>query len=66
MTDVQPDVLTLAEAAKLLRLSTKTVGKLAAAGKIPGRRLDGANGRWRFSRRALLTHLETPDGHRSP
>jgi excisionase family DNA binding protein len=47
----QPDILTVAEAAKLLRMSEEIVRQLAREGKIPA----GKVGRsWRFSRRALL------------
>lgn len=57
-----PDILTLPEAAKLLRCSTKTVVKRAREGKIPGMQLAGPNSPWRFSRTAIL---EVLNGHRA-
>lgn len=53
-----PDVLFLDEAAKLMRMSTKTLVKLAKGGAVPGRQLSGRSSPWRFSRRALLATLE--------
>jgi excisionase family DNA binding protein len=50
-----PDVLTLEEAAELLRLGPAAARAAAGAGEIPGRRIGG---RWRFSRRRLMTWLE--------
>jgi excisionase family DNA binding protein len=47
------EVLTLEEAAALLRLCTKTVSRMAAAGQIPARRLS-PKGPWRFNRSKLL------------
>ena len=44
------DVLTLVEAAALLKCCPKTLGKEANAGKVPGKKL-GAS--WRFYRPAL-------------
>lgn len=52
--DSVAEVLTLAEAAALLRVDEKAVRDLAARGGIPGRRLGRE---WRFSRRALLAWL---------
>src|SRR5262245_46046298 len=43
-----PDVLTLEEAADLLRLGPAAARQAAEHGEIPGRRIGG---RWRFSRR---------------
>jgi len=49
------DVLDLTEAARLLRVSPRTVRTRAKAGLIPGRKV----GRdWRFNKEALLRHLE--------
>jgi excisionase family DNA binding protein len=54
-----PEVLTLAEAAGLLRASPDDVAALAAAGRLPGRQLgDG----WRFGRSAVLAWLDGFDG----
>src|SRR5436190_18653052 len=47
-------VLTLEEAAELLRLDAKKLAKLAAAGDVPGRKLGGE---WRFARSGLLDWL---------
>ena len=49
------EVLTLEEAADLLRLGEAAARAAAEAGEIPGRRIGG---RWRFSRRRLLEWLE--------
>lgn len=53
------EVLTVEEAARLLRVSPWTVRDLARRGKLPGRRVGKE---WRFWRRALLEWLrgETP------
>jgi excisionase family DNA binding protein len=45
-----PDVLTVAEAAKYLRLSKKQIDNLAAEGTIPARRVGET---WRFLKSAL-------------
>lgn len=47
----EPDILTLEEAAKLLRVSTKTLSKLAKAGDVPSMKLGRE---WRFSRSQIL------------
>ncbi len=49
------EVLTIREAAGFLKLSDQHVRRLAEAGELPGRKLGD---RWRFSRHALLRHLE--------
>ncbi|MCW2632782.1 MAG: binding domain protein excisionase family [Pseudonocardia sp.] len=49
------DVLTIRETASFLKLSDQHVRRLAEAGELPGRKLGD---RWRFSRQALLRHLE--------
>jgi excisionase family DNA binding protein len=48
------DVLTLAEAAELLRIDEQTVAKAAEGGELPGRKLGGE---WRFARSAVLRWL---------
>jgi excisionase family DNA binding protein len=48
------EVMTLAEAAELLRAKEAAVEALAAAGELPGRKL-GED--WRFSREAVLAWL---------
>jgi excisionase family DNA binding protein len=52
--DTADGVLTLEEAAALLKVSPDELRKAAAAGELPGRLL-GAE--WRFSRAALLGWL---------
>lgn len=49
------EVLTIRETASFLKLSDQHVRRLAEAGELPGRKLGD---RWRFSRQALLRHLE--------
>lgn len=52
--DTEPEILTLTEAAKLLRVCTKTLAKLASEGEVPAMKL----GRdWRFSRAAIMRRL---------
>ncbi len=47
-------VLTLDEAAELLRVEPAVVHELAAAGELPGREIGG---QWRFARAAVLAWL---------
>ncbi len=47
-------VLKLSEAAELLRISERTVVKLAIAGTIPGRKVGG---QWRFLRTDLEAYV---------
>src|SRR5712691_2213311 len=49
-----PEVLTLQEAASLLRVSPKDVEQLARQQRVPGRRIGT---QWRFSRTALVAWL---------
>lgn len=51
------EVLTTEEAAKLLRVSTKTVLGLARDGVLPGEKVGRA---WRFLRSDLLNYLRGP------
>jgi excisionase family DNA binding protein len=51
-------VLTLEEAAELLRIEPKQMRKLAANGDVPGRKVINE---WRFSRAALLNWLSAND-----
>ena len=52
---MSPDVMTVGEVAKLMRVSPKTVYCLAARGKLPARRI----GRVRcFSRDAITAYLQ--------
>ena len=50
----EPDVLTLEDAAELLRVEPEAVEALASAGELPARRVAGE---WRFARRAVLDWL---------
>ena len=52
---VMDDVLTLEEAAHILKVSTETVRRKAAAGIMPGAKVGRE---WRFSRRQLMAWLE--------
>jgi excisionase family DNA binding protein len=57
----EPDVLTVEQLADFLQIDERTVRSLAAKGDLPGRKL----GRhWRFSRRAVLEWLATPERQR--
>ncbi|HWV86266.1 MAG TPA: helix-turn-helix domain-containing protein [Capillimicrobium sp.] len=49
-----PDVLTLEEAAELLRVTPEALAARAEAGEVPGRRIGDE---WRFRREALLAWL---------
>lgn len=49
------DVLTLKEAADLLKVSIYILGREARAGRIPARRVGG---RWRFLRKKLAAWME--------
>ena len=49
-----PEVLTVADAADLLRSDEETIVAMAEAGTLPGRKLGEE---WRFSRAAILTWL---------
>ena len=44
------ELMTAAEVAVVLRMSRKTVYKLAKAGELPGRKLGG---QWRFNRKRV-------------
>jgi excisionase family DNA binding protein len=48
------EVLTAEEAATLLKVSNKTVLKLAREGDLPGQKIGRA---WRFCRSELLAHV---------
>jgi excisionase family DNA binding protein len=52
------EVLTAEQAAELLRLSTKTLKRLAQAEDVPSRRVGN---QWRFSRQALMDWLTGKD-----
>jgi len=51
----EPDVLTAAEAAELLRVDEALVQEMAEAGEIPARKLGDE---WRFARTAIVSWLE--------
>ncbi len=61
-----PDVLTLSEAAELLRLDEQTLELMAQAETIPGRavRLRDQSTQWLFSRDALIAWLERSEARR--
>lgn len=52
--EVVGDVLTADDAAQLLRVSAKTVKRMAGEGRLPAQRVGRA---WRFSRVAVLQWL---------
>jgi excisionase family DNA binding protein len=52
-----PEVLDTKDAAKALKLCTKTVGRLAESGKLRGRRTAGPGSPWRFHRSAIVEFL---------
>ncbi len=53
-----PEVMTAAQAAEFMQIEEAALLELAAAGKLPGRRLGAA---WRFSRAALVEWLSRPE-----
>ena len=53
-----PDVLTLDEAARYLRIPQETIERQAARGQIPGRRIEDT---WRFLRSAIDQWLSAQD-----
>ena len=53
--EAEPEVLTLEEAAKLLRVSNTTLYGLVKQEKLPARRIGRE---WRFSKNALLEYLK--------
>lgn len=54
VTDAGAEILTAAEASELLRVSVKTVLRLARAGELPGRKVGRE---WRFARREVMAWL---------
>jgi excisionase family DNA binding protein len=56
--ELQTDVLTLNEAAELLRCHPVTVKRLAFKGSIPARKLGSL---WRFSRQRLMEWIQAND-----
>ena len=56
-----PEVMTAEQAADFLQVDAAVVIEMAAAGKLPGRRLGGG---WRFSRAALVDWLAEPEKRR--
>ena len=57
-----PQILTLAEAARMVRVSEKTMGDMARTQRIPGQKVGRE---WRFLRRSLLDWLSGTDGSAS-
>jgi excisionase family DNA binding protein len=58
LREVPGEVMTLAEAAQLLRLDEQQVEESAKRGDVPARRIGGE---WRFSRAAVLAWLGPAD-----
>jgi excisionase family DNA binding protein len=56
-----PDVMTLAEASRFLKLPAKTVEQLATNDDLPGRKIGKE---WRFLRSAIEEWLVHRNGHR--
>jgi excisionase family DNA binding protein len=52
---VHPDVLSLEEAATMLRVEPDDIKEMAEAGDLPGRKVGS---QWRFSRTALMNWLQ--------
>ena len=61
--DADNAILTLREAARLLRMHKEVVRRKAKKGEIPGGRLIGQ--RWRFSRQALINWVAIGEEVRS-
>jgi len=57
-----PDILVLAEAAALMRVSESTLRGWAEKGLIPGERF----GVWRFRRSSLLATMDSPRVNKAP
>ena len=53
-----PEVMSAAQAGEFLQIEEAIVNELAAAGKLPGRKLGAV---WRFSRAALVLWLSAPE-----
>jgi excisionase family DNA binding protein len=53
----EPEFLTVAEAAALLRVADQTVRNELAARRLPGKKIGKE---WRLSRSALIAYLSTP------
>ena len=56
------DILTLSEAARLVRVSRKTMGELARSGQVPGQKVGRE---WRFLKSSLVAWLAgqySPEG----
>jgi len=49
------EILTIQEAAVMLKIGIRTVARLATARKLPAKKVGS---QWRFSRRALLNFVE--------
>lgn len=55
----EPDIMTIQEVAKYLRLNEKTTYRYAALGTIPGFKIGGA---WRFRRSQIVQWIEHIEG----
>ena len=54
-TAQRQDILTIREAARLLRIHAMTLYKLARMGQVPTKKIGG---QWRFSRQQLIAWVE--------
>ena len=59
----QPELLSISEAARTLRLSGQTVREMFHAGKLPGVRIGNMIKLFADSVHALLTPTQTPKGN---
>ncbi len=56
----QDIIMTLAEVAEYLKMSSSTVYRLARQGVVPGRKIGGT---WRFSRRVIDAWIKEQEAH---
>ena len=57
--DIKEEVLTAGDVASLLRVSEKTVKRMAGDGRLPAQRVGRA---WRFSNAAVMEWLASREG----
>jgi excisionase family DNA binding protein len=62
LREIMPSVLTLEEAAALLRVEDEALLAIAQQGSIPGKQIGQ---QWRFSRAAIVAWLEAEPGRRA-
>lgn len=56
--EAPPEIISLAEAAQLLKVSFATARRWAAAGKLPGLVLPKVGHQWRVNRQRLYDYLD--------